>query len=47
LIPQAGIEPPGPLAMRAWSPNHWAVREFPTALISNVFNNTSKLPRTL
>ena len=28
LVPQPGIEP-GPLAERAWSPNHWTAREFP------------------
>ena len=28
LVPQPGIEP-GPLALRAQSPNHWTAREFP------------------
>ena len=28
LAPQPGIEP-GPLAVRARSPNHWTTREFP------------------
>ena len=32
LVPQPGIEP-GPLAVRALSPNHWATREFPNFLI--------------
>ena len=29
LVPWLGIEP-GSLAVRAWSPNHWTAREFPT-----------------
>ena len=28
LVPRPGIEP-GPLAVRAWSPNHWTARVFP------------------
>ena len=28
LVPQPGIKP-GPLAVRALSPNHWTTREFP------------------
>ena len=28
LVPRPGIEP-GPLAVRAQSPNHWTAREFP------------------
>ena len=28
LVPRPGIEP-GPLAVDAWSPNHWVAREFP------------------
>ena len=29
LVPQPGIEPV-PLAMKAWSSNHWTAREFPS-----------------
>ena len=32
LIPQAGIEP-GPLAVKAPSPNHWTTREFPNGVL--------------
>ena len=28
LVPPPGIEP-GPLAVKAQSPNHWTVRKFP------------------
>ena len=28
LVPPPGIEP-RPLALKAWSPNHWTAREFP------------------
>ena len=28
LVPQLGIEA-GPLAVKAWNPNHWTAREFP------------------
>ena len=28
LVPQLGTEP-GPLAVKAWNPNHWTAREFP------------------
>ena len=28
LVPWPGIEP-GPLALKAWSPNQWTTREFP------------------
>ena len=31
LVPQPGIEP-RPLAVKAWSPNHWTAREFPPAI---------------
>ena len=30
LVPRPGIDP-GPLAVRARSPNHWTAREFPSA----------------
>ena len=30
LVPQLGIEPT-PLAVKAWSPNHWTTREVPNA----------------
>ena len=29
LVPPPGMKP-GPLAVRAWSPNHWTVREVPS-----------------
>ena len=29
LVPRPGIEP-GPLVVKAQSPNHWTAREFPT-----------------
>ena len=29
LVPLPGMKP-GPLAVRAWSPNHWTVREVPS-----------------
>ena len=32
LVPQPGIEPT-PLAVKAWSPNHWTAREFPAAAL--------------
>ena len=31
LIPWPGIEP-GPLAVNAWSPNHWTTRELPSIM---------------
>ena len=31
LVPSPGIEP-GPMAMKARSPNHWTAREFPEQL---------------
>ena len=33
LVPQPAIKP-GPLAVKAQSPNHWTAREFPGHLLS-------------
>ena len=35
LVPLPGMKP-GPLAMEAWSPNHWTIREFPTLSILDI-----------
>ena len=32
LVPQPGIEP-RPSAVKAWSPNHWTAKEFPSFII--------------
>ena len=34
LVSQSGIEP-APLAVKAWSPNHWTTREFPVDMFLN------------
>ena len=37
---------PGPLAVRAWSPNHWTTREFPKLYFLRLNMSDSELPQT-
>ena len=43
LVPQPGIER-RPLAVKAWSPNHWTFREFPETNILNQVIIRLKVP---
>ena len=36
VVPQPGIEP-RPLSVKAWSPNHWTIREFPRKHIFKIY----------
>ena len=41
LVPSPGTEPV-PLAVKAWSPNHWAATEFPVFSFIIYFYNSLK-----